>query len=381
MNKLKKTLLISYTLPPSPTGSATVIANLCRQFSGDELVVTGAKNLGIKTAFDWPNPPLIKYTSWRTRPFKGAGLVRLLMMPLTLGLTIYYYNKYKCKNIIAIYPNNDFFIMGWLASILTGSCFYPYLHNTFANGKERKGFKKIFFEFIEKLIFKKAKKILLISDGLELFYSNKYNKIYSYTVIKHTINEINDVKFKEIANKKKYTYLMVGSINESNRDAAVRLIKSIQTIENSKVLIRSGTHQLHLQSAGLYDSCTIIPQLSRGELFELLNSVDALLLPHGFHGSISSAEYLTIFPTKTIEYLLSGRPIIAHCPDNCFLYSFLKKYNCAFIISKSETKAIIEKIHEFEENIELHKKIVSNAIKAAEEFDAIKVSNTLKEIL
>ena len=378
---MRKTLLISYTLPPSPTGSATVIANLCRQFSIDELVVTGAKNRGIDTVFDWTNSPMIKYTSWKTLPFKGAGLVRLLMMPLTLLLTIYYYYKYKCKNIIAIYPNNDFFIMGWLAAVITGSNFYPYLHNTFANSKERTGVIKMIFEFIEKIIFYRATKILLISDGLEIFYSTKYKESFSYTVIKHTINEKTDVKFNDIGSKKNSKYLMVGSINESNRDAAIRLIKALRTIENSEILIRSGTHQMHLQSAGLYDMCTIIPELSRVQLFDLLNSVDALLLPHGFRGSMSSAEYLTIFPTKTIEYLLSGRPIIAHCPDNCFLYSFLTKNKCAFVISEVESDILIKKIIDFKKDIALQKNIVSNAVKIAKEFDAIMVSDTLKEIL
>ncbi len=376
-----KTLLISYTLPPSPTGSATVIGNLLRQFTGDEIVIAGAKNHGIQTCFDWENSPKIKYVAWRTRPFRGAGIIRLLLMPITFFLSLFYYKKFDCKNVIAIYPNNEFFIMGWLVAKITRANFFPYLHNTFADGKKRPRLSKKIFDTIEKNIFLHSKKILLLSDGLAAFYKEKYGDHFSYEVIRHTYNEKIDTQFEAIPYTEIAKYAMVGSINESNRDASIRLIHSIHSIHNSQVLLRSGTHQMHLKSAGLYDTCKIIPELPRSQLFELLNSAEALLLPHGFQGGMSSVEYKTIFPTKTIEYLLSGRPIIAHCPEDCFLSAFLKKYNCALIISDKDTNTIIGKLKQFRGNTALHREMVINAKKAAEEFEALKVSNILKEAL
>ncbi len=382
MTLIRKTLLISYTLPPSPTGSATVIANLCRQFSKNEIVITGAKNYGSNTIFDWIDSPTVKYTSWRTKPFRGAGLIRFICLPLTFLLTVYYYYKYRCGNIIAIYPNNEFFILGWLVSKVTNAKFYPYLHNTFADNIARTSWRMFIFNHIELLIFKGSKVVLLISDGLKLFYQNKYKDRFIYLSIKHTINEKNHPLPKKLfVEGKRIKYLFVGSINESNSDAALRLIRCIYAIDGSEVLIRSGTHEKHLRSAGLYDCCTIIPELSRIQLMELLCSVDVLLLPHGFHGKLSSVEYETIFPTKTVEYLFAGRPILAHCSESCFLFSFLLNYNCAFVITSTEADVIIGKINEFNANKGIQTTLVQNARLAGMEFDAYSVACILKAAL
>ena len=62
--------------------------------------------------------------------------------------------------------------------------------------------------------------------------------------------------------------------------------------------------------------------ISRDEVLARLGQADVLFLPHGLTGSWAAEEYRTIFPTKTIEYLISGRPILAHTPPDRFLTRF-----------------------------------------------------------
>jgi glycosyltransferase involved in cell wall biosynthesis len=268
-----------------------------------------------------------------------------------------------------------------LVAKITGSSFYPYMHNLFADGKERKGISKTFFDVTEKLIFNKAKEVLLLSDGLKTYYCKKYGNAFNYKIIRHSFNEKIDKEYRYIHDKGKIKYVMVGSINESNRDATVRLINTIHKIDNTELVLRSGTPQNLLYKTGLLNLCTIMPELNRAQLFDMLNSAHALLLPHGFSGKISSAEYQTIFPTKTIEYLLSGRPIIAHCSKNSFLYDFLNEYNCAYIITETDIETVTRKIMEFRSDYELQKKLVNNALIAAKIFDANVVSQALREAL
>ena len=65
-----------------------------------------------------------------------------------------------------------------------------------------------------------------------------------------------------------------------------------------------------------------VAKVPRPELLRRLSEADILFLLHGFTGSFSPEEYQTIFPTKTIEYLISGRPILAHTSPGCFLTRF-----------------------------------------------------------
>lgn len=59
---------------------------------------------------------------------------------------------------------------------------------------------------------------------------------------------------------------------------------------------------------------------------------DSRILPHDFAGCRSPEEYRTIFPTKTIEYLIYGRHILGHSPPDCFLTRFLQKTQCGLIV-------------------------------------------------
>ena len=56
--------------------------------------------------------------------------------------------------------------------------------------------------------------------------------------------------------------------------------------------------------------------------------------PHGFAGPLVPEEYLTIFPTKTIDYLLSQRPILAHMPADSFIAEFYRRHDCALVVDE-----------------------------------------------
>ncbi len=375
-------MLLTYSLPPLPSGSATVVANIMEGMDENELVVVGAKNYRIPNDKIRQNAPKVEYISWRTASFKGAGVIRLAQWPISLLLSIYYYKKHRCKSIIAQFPNNEFLILGYILSKITGSNFYPFLHNSFADNKARKGIKKWIFEKVEKTIFSRSSAILTISDGLKEYYDKKYNNRFDIKTIRHSYNEaFGKTEFQQPIRTK--TFALVGSINASNLDATIRLIKAIkESVEGAKIYLTSGTPDKYLAQLGLLENGTeLTKRFSRNELFDHLHSVDAVLLPHGFEGEISEVEYKTIFPTKTIEYLLSGRPILAHCPSDSFINHFLTKHGCAFIINEKEMDLIKQKLHLFSKDIEIREKIAYNAQNVSKMFHGSLVMQDLRNAI
>ena len=112
---------------------------------------------------------------------------------------------------------------------------------------------------------------------------------------------------------------LCGNVNASCDDAATRLGEAIATCPDTQFIIYSGSPPCYLKSLGLLREGVQHFTLPRDQLLPRLRQAEILVLAHGFTGALSPEEYRTIFPTKTIEYLISGRPILAHSPPGCFL--------------------------------------------------------------
>ena len=117
------------------------------------------------------------------------------------------------------------------------------------------------------------------------------------------------------------------------------------------------------------------------EFLNRLRMADVAVLPHGFTGSFCAEEYRTIFPTKLIEYLFCGRPILAHSPPDCFLTRFLKEWRCALIVDVPDKNAVIEAIERLRSDACLRAELVSNALRTAEMFQATRVAETCRRYL
>jgi len=82
----------------------------------------------------------------------------------------------------------------------------------------------------------------------------------------------------------------------------------------------------------------LIDALPRNELVDQLCLSDVLIIPRISHSATEVA-----FPTKFVEYLATGKPVIVTDVDETS--SFVKKYNCGFVCepyAESIAKAIIE---------------------------------------
>jgi glycosyltransferase involved in cell wall biosynthesis len=129
---------------------------------------------------------------------------------------------------------------------------------------------------------------------------------------------------------------------------------------------------------GLLRNGTRHETVSRDEVISRLQEADIVVLPHGFSGRLPPEEYTTIFPTRTIEYLLCGRPILAHSPPDCYLTRFLKEHQCAFVVDEPSVPALLEAIGRLRSDRGLRTQLVHNALHAAEMFQASRVAATLR---
>jgi glycosyltransferase involved in cell wall biosynthesis len=81
-------------------------------------------------------------------------------------------------------------------------------------------------------------------------------------------------------------------------------------------------------------------------------------------------ELATIFPTKTPEYLASGRPILVHCPENYFLARFFRKHNCGLVVPERSVDALEAAVRYLAEDSSQVENMRKSALTAAQFFNA-----------
>ena len=86
-------------------------------------------------------------------------------------------------------------------------------------------------------------------------------------------------------------------------------------------------------------------------------------------------------PTRTIEYLLCGRPILAHAPADWYLTRFLKQHDCALLVTEPSVSALLQAVEQLRADQALRARLVRNALRAAKMFDARRVARILRSHL
>jgi hypothetical protein len=375
----KKILLVSWTIPPEPTGSAVIVGNLAKQFSSHEMIIAGERPFRRPNSVwrkDWPQ---LKYVAAGWPPtWRGARWWRALQIPLIVLLCLRLALKHRCSIIIAVFPNEVFLLTGYLTALCTGACFFPYFHNTWVENRD--GVARRFANIMQSRIFMRSEHVFLMSQGMVELFRERYPSIDCSALI-HSFNEELPQFEPPPAPRSPLRVTIAGTIHESCRDATVRVCEAISCIENAQLTFLTGTPRANLEKLNLLKDGACYRSVSSDHVIANLREADIVILPHGFTGGYSPEEYRTMFPTKTIEYLLCGRPILAHAPPNCYLTRFLSEHQCARIVDSPSVPALVEGLHRLRYDSQLRSDLVRNALCAAKIFHAPRVAKTVRKVL
>ncbi len=373
-----KILLISDGVPPRVSGSAVIVENLAKQFGPDEMIVVGSAVYGESNDAWSPDWARIHYV---TRPWpasrRGLRWWRWIEFPRSFWRILRLAREQRCDSILTVYPREDFLLIGYLVSRLLGADFYPYLHNTYLD--QRRGFSRRMAGILQPILFRHAGHIFVMSEGMVQFFKERYPEISDRcSALVHSFNgTIPDFEIPSMGTDS-LEFVVSGSIHEICRDAMQRCTDAIFSIPGSRLTILGGNSKPYLNRIGIDRPGVTLCSVPSREVIGRISKADILILPHGFTGAYTEAEYRTVFPTRTIEYLLSGRPILAHSPGNCFLSEFIRKHDCALLVDTPEVDALREAMIRLRDDPELRNRIVQNALKTARMFEAPAVAAYLR---
>lgn len=376
-NFFPKTLMLSRSAPPTPTGSAIITGNLVRQFRRDEITVLGGKTMGAPP-MDWQEDwPTIRYVTFMP-PFswRGAKYIRWVQWPWLFACVLWTLIWGRFGALLVVFSDDVYLLAGYLASVITRKPLFVYFHDVYLDSESQS---RLAY-WLEPRVFERAKHIFVMSEGLQDLYRPRYSE-QTITPLLHSFNETlpQTMSVPPVGNPLRL--VLSGNVNPSNWSASGRFAELVREREDVVLHVYTGTAQRVLARAGFGGDNMMVDSVSRAVLLQKLGEADVVLLPHGFGGRIADDDIQTVFPTRTIEYLICGRPILAHVPAGCFLATFLQKHDCALVVTEPSVEALNIALDRLQEDSALRQRLVENALKTAEMFQASRVAGHLREVL
>ncbi|MFK7932909.1 MAG: glycosyltransferase [Saprospiraceae bacterium] len=381
-----KILVVSWSILPRAGGTSVIVENLAKNFSAAEMLVVGARELQLA---DVPERSLeqaqFRYffseISIMGRGNRFFDWFRRWRLPALIRQLKQLIKTEKITHVIGVYPNVEYCLAASRAAQQMGVPFYSYFHNTYVENVAITDPKALDYQTE---IFTNSQRVFVMSEGMQQFYIKKY-QLDKFVPLVHTFAEYpSETLLTGISEqpKKHYKLVAIGNFNESNLDATRRFLNAIKGDPIFSFHVYTHVPKLLLQQRGLevsqiHHHGSVAPT----EIHVELQKYDLCILTHGFTGGYGEVEYQTIFPTRTIPFLLSGKPIVAHSPDGSFLNNFIKKNHCAELLDMTDEAIILQRLKDLCADVTQQKQLVAAAQKTSEQFYGKNVAQFLKEEL
>ncbi len=372
---LPKLLVMSRSIPPAVTGSSILMGNLAKQFGPDEMALVGALDPGAPPVEWSPDWPRLNYVIRWSASWRGERWLRRAYFPWLVLYSLWVLLRQRCKAVMVVYPDEAYLLAGYLVARLTRKPLYAYFHNTYLE-KHRDS---RLANWLQPRVFRYARHVFVMSEGMERLYHQNYPDL-SCSPLVHTFHDPVPA-FEPPPLHDPVRLCLSGTINPASEDAATRLAQMVHERDGVKMTLFTGTPPVTVERVGFVGPNVTVGKVSRDELLDRIRESDILLLPHGFSSRWAQEEIQTIFPTKVIEYLLSGRPILAHLPADCFLAEFLRRHECALIVGDPSVEALHQSLDRLIKDADLRAELVRKALKAVEQFQAPAVAGRLRAVV
>jgi len=379
VKKPGRILFLSWRIPPFVGGATAVVSSLAKQFSCEEMVVAGEESPeGMPFVWRKEWPQLVYLIKGWPATRQGGRWWRRLLFPLLLIRCLRLVRRYQCDSILVVFPRAEFLLAAYLTARWTGAKLYPYFHNTYVENSKGRGL--YFARWLQSRVFASAEHVFVMSEGMAELYREHYPDLKCSPLV-HSFDEAPPDFLPPPELRSPLRFVICGSIWDACLDATTRACNALVQVEDASLTFITGNSRSSLQAMGLLRAGVSHETVAHGEVVKRMGDADIVILPHGFSGSLSQEEYRTIFPGRTIEYLLCGRPILAHSPPDCFLTRFLQEHRCALVVDDPSIPALLKAIAHLRSDAQLRADLVHNALRAAEMFRAPRVAATLRSRL
>jgi hypothetical protein len=376
-----RVLIVSKWAPPAATGAAIVLGRLLRCLAPDEAVVVCARQSRrsprledriLQESYFVPAFP-----AWLPR----EHLLKYLSIPLVIAACLRAISRHRVDLIMAVYPDESYLFAAFLAHALSGIRLAYYVHDLYPENRSA-SLCPALARRLHARVIEEASVIFTVNEAQRDFYAARYGMGDKTRVLPFVLTlPPAGSSVSEHRTRGKITIGFGGTVY-SNVSECLRVMRRI-VLRRSDIAFRffTPTSRRQLAAYGVWHegmNREFVPD--QATLRTRLGECDLLYLPLSFDaGELGSAELRTAFPSKAVDYLASGRPIIVHCPPDYHLARFFAERGAALVVDSLDEGALEEAIDLLAGDADLREKLVAKARAAAAFFDPIEAVLVLRQ--
>ncbi len=345
MGDQTRVLAWSRSGPGTPSGSPAVLLELLRcltdssvEFVCEQRPMTSATR-SIDAGFSVRSWSFFRLL-WPFR--RGSRLVawaRMIASPSLVILGLLRVAAFRPHVLLAMFFDPVWISTAFLVGKISGTPILWYVHDPFEEARERRSrFSRLAAHWLESLALRNGK-VIVLYPSLQRLYMAKHG--ISARVVRHMTRHERGQR-SDTAARPFRCVGFAGTIYANNTHSLRDLARATRAL-GLEVRAFTNASEPHLEEAGLRSShVTTAFESDYDRLLARLGECDLLFLPLAFRGDrdLPTEALRHVIPTKAVDYLLAGPPILVHCPADYELASFFRDTGAAHLLHEEGEDAL-----------------------------------------
>jgi glycosyltransferase involved in cell wall biosynthesis len=286
--------------------------------------------------------------------------------------------KRGAERIVAVYPSWPFFIAAYRAHLRTSIPLFTYQMDVTGPPGMMRGYNAGVCEKWEATILRAASRRLVLTQALADDLQARFR--LDSTVIPHSINtsvappDPGSVDLPVIGTTDERMIVHTGVVEQQASGGLLRIADAIAKHPewNVRLVLSTPSDRDHLLANGFDRPFISILSLRDEQVFALQQRAHLTVAVVSFHRAEEDDYESTIFPTKLIEYMKAGPPILVHAPPRSFLTRHAQLHGYAIVANSKDGTHISAILKEALENTSLRSHLASRGRAVVEEIFSLR---------
>jgi glycosyltransferase involved in cell wall biosynthesis len=370
----RRFLVVSGYFPPIVGGTSTVVRNLLAAFDPASFAVVAEAPSSLDGRHNAPAPAGIRVRRVglprliRRLPFftRFARRARFALTPLIRRAILRSARRLRAERLVALYPSWPFLLAAFQAHRITGIPLITYYMDVTDPHPSSHPLDLQAIRHMEEVILKSASRRLVLSEIIAHDLRARYG--LDSVVVPHSIDIPAMLQRAAAAPPaipvpgKEVLLVHTGVVEDLQQESLLRLARALHWHPdlNARLVISTPTSKADLARRGFDLPCVDIRNLDQEEVFALQRQAAIAVAVLPFQSRLTRLQ-MTAFPTKIVEYMLSGAPILIHAPPESYLVESARHHRYAMLVTEPSEKALAEAIRVMLADREMTRQLVANA--------------------
>jgi glycosyltransferase involved in cell wall biosynthesis len=373
-----RVLLCSMQLPPRPNGGAAVVERMFRGIDPRDYRVISFHHEWATmdtTAAGLPAKTMLLDTAWRTNPQPGYRLAqvryarKMVVETIRRGRVIAEMARDEgCAAIVVTSSISPDPAAALLAARLTGIPYFPYMWDNWRHLIAISGrLPAALAAGMQSAVLAGARTTFVVNSSIAedlLRDHGRHSLVVGIPLPDPRLLDEPPVKAWP-SSPGRIGLLFTGQVYAANLEALTNVVAALNDprLDAAELHIYAAQSEAHIKSRGLDGKVVVHPHVQWEELRQVQREADILILALSFTSPYPDI-IRTASPTKTGEYLASGRPVLVHAPPDSYPAAIARRFGLP-LVDRRDPRSVADAIARIAEDPSYRDRIIAGARRAA----------------